>query len=459
MNYIDFLKKKQIKSINAGINIDKKELNNNLFDFQRDIVWWALKKGRAAIFADTGLGKTLMQLCWADEISKRMGGNVLILAPLAVSKQTIREGSKFGINVNACRNQEDVKSGINIANYEMIEHFDISSFTGIVLDESSIIKSFTGKTTQSLIEKCSYVNYRLCCTATPAPNDYEELGNHCEFLGVMTRLEMLATFFVHDSGDTAKWRLKGHAKSKFWEWLASWAMVLKSPEDLGYNGDKYKLPELKIELIIVDSPRGNLLIPELANTLTERREARKESLIERVKKSAIVANGVDTALIWCDFNAESAALKAEIADSIEVKGADKPSYKENAMLGFADGTVKRLISKPSICGFGMNWQHCNTIVFCGLSDSYEQFYQAIRRCLRFGQKKPVNVYVVISEKEINVLENIKRKEAQAQEMSKEMVALTANILKAEITQSVRIVDTYIADKGIRVPEWIIKEIA
>ena len=454
MSYKEFLKKKEVKAINAGITIEREFLNKHLFDFQRDIVWWALKKGRCAIFADTGLGKTLMQLSWAEEIAKYTQGKILILAPLAVADQTIQQGQLFGITVNACRSQEDVKQGLNITNYEMLEHFEAGEFSGIVLDESSIIKSFTGKTTQLMIERFRYTPFKLCCTATPAPNDYIELGNHAEFLGIMPRQEMLATFFVHDSGDTAKWRLKGHAEKKFWEWLASWAMVIKSPENLGYNGDKYNLPALNIMPIVVESPQGYMLVPELANTLNERREARKESLDARVLKAKEIAESVDTCLIWCDFNLESEMLKKAIDNSVEVKGADKPNHKKWAMLGFANGEVKKFISKPSICGFGMNWQQCNTIIFCGLSDSYEQFYQAIRRCWRFGQTKEVNVYVIISEREMNVLANNKRKEEIARRMSDEMVRLTADILKAEIHQTTRITIEYEAIRHIIVPNWL-----
>jgi hypothetical protein len=454
MSYKEFLKKKEIRPINAGINIERNLLNKYLFDFQRDIVWWALKKGRCAIFADTGLGKTLMQLSWAEQIANYTNGKILILAPLAVADQTIQQGKTFGIDVNSCRSQDDVIQGLNITNYEMLEHFDAGEFSGIVLDESSIIKSFTGKTTQLMIERFRYTPFKLCCTATPAPNDYVELGNHAEFLGIMPRQEMLATFFVHDSGDTAKWRLKGHAEKKFWEWLASWAMVIKSPENLGYNGDLYNLPPLNIMPIVVESPQGYMLVPELANTLNERREARKESIGTRILKAKEIAESVDTCLIWCDFNLESEMLKKAITNSVEVKGSDKPSHKKWAMLGFASGEVKKLISKPSICGFGMNWQQCNNIIFCGLSDSYEQFYQAIRRCWRFGQTKEVNVYVIISERELNVLANNKRKEEIAQRMSDEMVRLTADILKAEIHQTTRITIEYEAIRHIIVPNWL-----
>lgn len=423
--------------------------------FQRDIVKWALKKGSCALFADTGLGKTIMQLSWADEVSRHTNKNILILAPLAVSIQTKKQGEQFGISVNLCRSQSDVKNGINITNYEMLDNFDASEFAGIVLDESSILKSFSGKTTKSLIEKFKYTPYKLACSATPSPNDYEELGNHSEFLGVMTRREMLSMFFVHDGGNTAQWRIKGHGERKFFEWIANWAMVLKDPADLGYDGTKYKLPPLKIVPIVVESPQTEYsLVPLLASTLSERRDARKESIDIRVAEAKKIAESAEFALIWCDYNAESSALSNGINGAVEVKGADTAKYKESAMIGFSNGTIKRLVSKPSICGFGMNWQHCNTVIFCGLSDSYEKFYQAIRRCYRFGQKREVSVFVIISERELSVLENIKRKEELAEKMSREMVKLTADILKAEIKNTTRNFIDYVPQKQIIIPLWL-----
>lgn len=454
-NYNSFLEKKKIVSINRGFEVDGSALNAHLFNFQRDIVKWALKKGSCALFADTGLGKTIMQLSWADEVSRHTNKNILILAPLAVSIQTKKQGEQFGISVNLCRSQSDVKNGINITNYEMLDNFDASEFAGIVLDESSILKSFSGKTTKSLIEKFKYTPYKLACSATPSPNDYEELGNHSEFLGVMTRREMLSMFFVHDGGNTAQWRIKGHGERKFFEWIANWAMVLKDPADLGYDGTKYKLPPLKIVPIVVESPQTEYsLVPLLASTLSERRDARKESIDIRVAEAKKIAESAEFALIWCDYNAESSALSNGINGAVEVKGADTAKYKESAMIGFSNGTIKRLVSKPSICGFGMNWQHCNTVIFCGLSDSYEKFYQAIRRCYRFGQKREVSVFVIISERELSVLENIKRKEELAEKMSREMVKLTADILKAEIKNTTRNFIDYVPQKQIIIPLWL-----
>ena len=274
MEYKDFINSKNKQMKNYGFDIEKENLNPMLFDFQKDIVRWALKKGRAAVFADCGLGKTLMQLEWANQIYKHEGGKILILAPLAVATQTQREGEKFHIPVNICENQDDVKEGINITNYEKLEKFVANEFIGIVLDESSILKSFTGKVRNQIIENFRKTPYKLACTATPAPNDYMELGNHSEFLGVMTRAEMLSMYFVHDGGQTSKWRLKSHAVEIFWEWLASWSVFIDNPKNLGYEVEGYELPPLEVKEIIVDS--DELITDKL--TLTERKKARKEKI-------------------------------------------------------------------------------------------------------------------------------------------------------------------------------------
>lgn len=456
MTYEDFLKTKESKHIACGFDIPTEQLNRKGFDFQKDLTRWSLIKGKSAMFADCGLGKTEMQLDFGYQIHQKTGGNILIVAPLAVSKQTKREGEKFGIGVTICRSQSDVKPGINITNYEMLEHFEADKFVGVVLDESSILKSFAGKMKQDIIDKFKYTPYKLACTATPAPNDFMELGNHSEFLGVMNRSEMLATYFVHDGGDTAKWRLKGHAEEDFWKWVASWAIVIKSPADLGYDIAGYDLPELNfIEHIIPGEVGDYELVVKAAETLQERREARKGSLMKRVDMAAeIVNNSSDNWLVWCDFNDESAELSKTINKAVEVKGSDTPEHKENAGIEFASGNIKALVSKPSIYGFGMNWQNCNNIIFCGLSDSYEQFYQAIRRCWRFGQTKPVNVHIIISEKEINILENIKRKEQQAEVMARNMVNLTKEVTISEIRHTTRVVKKYEPEKAITMPGWL-----
>lgn len=296
-SYKEFINSKLTQIVQSGFESDKTQYNANLFDWQRDIVHWALKKGKACLFEDCGLGKTLQQLSFAEEVCKHTDGNVLILAPLAVAAQTRNEGIKFGIEVNICRTQDDVKSGINITNYEMIEHFDETTFEGIILDESSILKNSTGATRILLTEKFKHTPYKLCCTATPAPNDFMEIGNHAEFLGIMSQVEMLATYFVHDGKNTSKWRLKGHAKDKFFEWIASWACCMTSPADLGYDGADYQLPPLNIHEIQVES--GNteqddgqmMFYAEVAESLSERREARKESLEARCNEVVRIALG------------------------------------------------------------------------------------------------------------------------------------------------------------------------
>ena len=421
MNYEDFLKSKRFVLESSGFDIDKSELNPMLYEFQKDIVRWALKKGKACIFADCGLGKTPMQLSWAHQVCTHAGGMVLILAPLAVADQTKREAEKFGYTAKVVESQSECISGINITNYEKMDKFVANEFVGVVLDESSILKSYSGKVRTAIIQNFHSVPYKLACTATPAPNDYMEIGNHSEFCGVMTRSEMLSMFFVHDGGQTSKWRLKGHATDVFWQWLATFSVFVDNPANIGYQVSGYDLPKLNINEIIVD---GNEPIKE-SLTLTERREARKESLELRCKKAAKLVNSSNEKwLVWCDLNDESARLSELISESVEVKGSDKSEYKSNSMLAFSDGTVKCLITKPKIAGFGMNWQNCHNMIFTGLSDSYEQYYQAVRRCWRFGQEKPVNVYIIISAKEGCVKENIERKQCDFQKMQSEMTELT-----------------------------------
>ncbi len=434
MNYNEFLKTKEIKAVSVGIDVDIKKLNPMLFDFQKDIVKWALKKGKAAIFADCGLGKSPMQLEWAKHINQHTKKPVLILAPLAVSKQTKREGDKFGIVVHICRTSEDVVNGINITNYEMIKHFYPDDFSGIVLDESSILKNYSGQIRNEIIEHFKNVPYKLACTATPSPNDYMELGNHSEFLDTMKRSSMLATFFTHDGSDTANWILRGYAQDKFWEWVATWAVVIRNPSDLGYDGEKFKLPELKVNTYYVDSKNLNgYLIPMGVNTLEERREARKESIEERVKKCIdIIGNNKEQWLIWVDYNTEGEEVTKAIKNAIEITGSDTDEFKEKTMMDFTDGKVKILVTKSKIAGFGMNWQNCHNVIFMGLSDSYERYYQAVRRCWRFGQKKQVNVNIVLSDKEITVFDNIIRKEKDAVNMAVNMLEHTKKFNEKEL---------------------------
>lgn len=451
-DYEDFLKNKRFILESSGFDIDKNTLNPQLYDFQKDIVRWALAKGRACIFADCGLGKTAMQLSWSYQICKHLGANakVLILSPLSVCEQTKREGQKFNYQVNICESQADVQSGINITNYEKLEKFVANEFDGVVLDESSILKSFTGKVRTSIIDNFINVPYKLACTATPAPNDYMELGNHAEFCGVMTRSEMLSMFFVHDGGETSKWRLKGHAEDVFWQWMASWSVFIDNPRNLGYEIDGFDLPQLHINEIIVDGDEPT----QESLSLTERREARKQSLQLRCEKAAEYVNNSDEQwLVWCDLNDESHLLHSLINESVEVQGSDKDTHKTNSMLDFASGNIKCLVTKPKIAGFGMNWQNCHNMIFTGLSDSYESYYQALRRCWRFGQTKEVNVYIIISAKEGCVKQNIERKQTDFLKMQREMTELTKDITKKELKKTCRISTPYEPVIKMILPDW------
>lgn len=460
MRYEDFLAGKQHIPPSCGFEVDKPAMNIHMFEWQKDITRWALRKGRAALFEECGNGKTIQQLEFADQVAKREGMPVLIVAPLTVGAQTLREAQKFGYSAAICRTQDDVTPGINITNYEMLQHFDGRSFAGVVLDESSILKNYTGKMRNQIIEMFKDTPYRLSCTATPSPNDYMELGNQVEFLGIMSRTEMLATYFIHDGSDTGKWRIKGHAEDRFWEWVSTWAVVLTCPGDLGYPNDGYILPSLNMTEHIVEVKSDgeySLFGCEIAKTLTERRDARRASLRERCEQAAeiIAQNPDDQWVCWCDLNAESELLAEFIPNSEEVRGSDKPDAKEDALMRFANGALRVLITKPSIAGFGMNWQQCHNMIFVGLSDSYEQMYQAIRRCYRFGQKRPVNVHIVTSAAEGAVKANVERKERQAAEMKQNMVQYTKEILRKDIRGQERIVIPYDPQIAMIVPDWVI----
>lgn len=453
--YLQFLESKKTAHIPSGF--DCGELHEKLFPFQKAIVKWALKRGRSAIFADTGLGKTFQQVVWADEVHKHTNGNVLIFAPLCVAIQTKELAKdKLNIDINYCRSQDQVKPGINITNYEMLDHFDNSKLSGIVLDEASIIKSYDGKTTEKILDFSKKIPYRLSCTATPSPNDYMELGNQAEFVGVMSREEMLAMFFIHDGGDTSKWRLKGHGESRFWEWLSTWAVVVRKPSDLGFDDGGYILPELIMHehIINIDSNNDDQLFALPAQGLNEQRAAKRRSMEFRVNAvSDLVNNSDDAWMVWCHLNDESEMLGKAISNSVTVQGSDSIDHKENSMNGFSHGSINRLISKASICGYGMNWQHCNNTAFAGIDNSFESMYQAIRRFWRFGQTKPVNVHLFLSEQEIPILENIKRKEQQHNEMSARMVEHMKEFMQKEIFGMTQEKTEYKSIKGT-IPEWL-----
>ncbi len=446
-SYEDFVLSKRKAEIATGHNPEY--LNENLFDFQHAIVKWAVRRGRAAIFADTGLGKTLMQLSWADEIASHTGGMILVLAPLAVSEQTIEQGAIFGIEVKRVPiGGTPDSAGVWITNYERMDAIDFESLKGIVLDESSILKAHDGKTRQHIIDAAQTIPYRLSCTATPSPNDFEELGNQCEFLGVMSRTEMLATYFVNDTGDTGTWRLKGWGASKFWEWMGSWAVVIRNPSDIGFDGSKYILPEMSyFEHVVSGGIIGDELFARPAQTLTERRKAQRDSIQERCEALANLVNSdpAEPWLIWCHLNDEAELLKSLIPGSVNVQGSDSAESKSKNLLAFSHGDIRVLISKPKIAGFGMNWQHCARMAFVGIDDSFEKFYQAVRRCYRFGQKRNVHVHIFVAENEGQILENIKRKEQNHHAMSANMIDHMKDIMNNELSGTVKIIDEYKED--------------
>lgn len=452
MKYEDFIKSKILQSGTYGF--DAVVENETLFPFQRECVRWTLKKGRAALFQGCGVGKTRQSLVWAENVHQKTNGDVLILAPLAVSKQTAREGRTIGIQVNLCRKQEDVKKGINITNYEMVDHFDVSLFSAIVCDESSLLKCLTGKTRTKLIKKFSATPYRLCCTATPAPNDYTELGNHAEFLGIMSVQEMLSRWFINDAFNVGDWRLKKHAESDFWRWVGTWAICMTRPSDIGYPDDGYNLPPLTtvrhiLKQDMTDFEHG-LLVKKSKPSATELRREMKKSLEDRCDKAAELAGGNEPVILWCNTNDEADALQSRIKDAQEVRGSMPADRKENILEEFATGNLRALITKPSIAGHGMNFQHCNRMIFVGLSYSFEERYQAVRRCWRFGQKREVFDHVVMGESEVSIFDTVKEKENSHLEMER---AMAGSINQFSSDNGIRYRD-YNAEKSIILPKFI-----
>lgn len=429
-NYLEFLDSKQVAATPSGFDTVATDLNGSLFEWQNDITRWSLRVGRSAIFADCGLGKTLMQLEWARKVHQKTNQSVLVFCPLAVAKQTAREAAKFSIDaaITVCRSQADVQPGINVANYERLQKFDCQSFAGVVLDESSILKSLTSKTRQRLTESFLETPYKLCCTATPAPNDLMELGNHAEFLGVMKRSEMLAMFFVHDSNNTAKWRLKGHAVNQFWAWVSTWAVSLSSPSDLGFDNGDFDLPPVTItKHLVADSdstPEPGILFAKGGISATSiNREKRRTTQARAAALAGIVNASEESWVVWCNINTEADALKKLIPGSVEVRGSMTADVKEQRLESFSAGKTEVIITKPSIAGHGLNWQHCRNQAFIGLSYSFEEFYQAMRRLWRFGQKRSVNVHVFETESEAAVSRIVWDKDERHRAMKSEMAEL------------------------------------
>lgn len=447
-DYAHFLDRKRITAQPVGFNF--RPLHPSMREDQRDITRWLGQRGRAAAFTDCGTGKSFCEQEWSLQVAAH-AGTVLNLAPLAVAEQSVREAAHWGRTIHLCESQSDiVGAAVNITNYEKLHKFSPVGLAGIVLDESSILKSFDGSTRKAITEFARDIPYRLACTATPSPNDYTELGNHAEFLGIMSMAEMLATFFVHDGGETSKWRLKGHAEKEFWKWLASWAVVMRRPSDLGYSDEGFDLPPLVInEHILESGPAEGFLFAMEARTLHERRAARRGSLNDRVHACADRVNATtDQFIVWCELNDESDALARLIPDSVEVRGSDKEGHRKEAALAFIEGRCRVLISKPRIFGFGMNLQCAHRMAFVGVSDSYEQTYQAIRRQWRFGQKYTVEVDIYLGETETAVLANQKRKQAEADKMSEAMVEHMMEFNQREIAgASERERDDYVTESA------------
>lgn len=437
MTYADFLTAKRRGADELGRHADPSEVHPALFDWQRDVVLWALRTGRAAIFADTGLGKTLMQLEWA----RLTGERALILTPLAVAAQTVRIARDLlGIDAQLCREQADVGDGINVANYERLHRFDAKAFGAVVLDEASIMKNSGGATKWQLVRAFEDTPWRLCCTATPAPNDWIELGNQAQFLGVMKLSEMLTHWFVSESGTFRKARLKRHGAAEFWRWVRSWAVAFTNPADLGYDGSAFVLPELQIVEHQVDvdytarwgaDPDGRLF-PDASLSATNLHREMRLTATDRAERVAklITDDPEPPWLVWCNTNYEADALRAVLPDAAEVRGSMSTDEKERILLDFSEGRAPILIAKPSIAGFGLNWQHCSKMAFVGLSYSYEQFYQAVRRCWRYGQTHDVAAHVVFAESERGVLGTLKAKQSGHREMVASMLAADHGEAKA-----------------------------
>lgn len=452
LSYSEFLNRKRFTIEEAGFDAAiPGSIDALLFDYQRDIIKWACRRGKAAIFADTGLGKSLMQLTWADQVAKHTGLRVLILAPLAVTFQFLTEAEKFGIH--AGRVGSDAM--IHVTNYEQLHKINPDDYSAVALDESSILKGMDGKLRRFITDAFKRTPYKLSCTATPSPNDFVELGTQAEFLGIMSQTEMLAMFFIHDGSDTSKWRLKGHGRKKFFEWLSTWAVFISKPSDLGYEDSSHHLPELVYHEHVIESGIKDGLFAPIAQGLKDRNAARKTTVGGRVALAAEIVNALDDqCVVWCHLNDEADQLAELIQGAVDVRGSDDPDHKAHAMIGFAKGEVQRLVTKPKIAGFGMNWQSCNQMVFVGLSDSWEQFYQAVRRCWRFGQTRPVHVHIISADIEGGVVANIKHKEIINQQLKREMIDVMrdrtllqfgkARAEKSEYTNIVR----------MEIPKWL-----
>lgn len=454
LTYEDFLRSKAQNTDDEGFT--PTTMPDHLYDFQRVLVEWAVRKGRGAIFADCGMGKTPMELAWAQNVHEHTGKPVLLLTPLAVGFQVVREGAKFGHDAQISRNGKP-SAPITVTNYEQLHKFDPDDFGGIVADESSAIKSFEGTTRALVTEFMRTKQYRLLGTATAAPNDYIELGTSSEALGSLGHMDMLTRFFTNKDRSTSsrgrasggtgvQWYLKGHAEEPFWRWVSTWARAIRKPSDYGFSDDRFKLPPLiEIETLITPgAPSEEFLFDMPAKGLREERDENRRTITERCEAAAAKLAGVETGVAWCHLNNESALLTKMIDGAVEVSGADSPESKEEKLEAFSDGQIRVLVTKPSLGAWGLNWQHCNRMTYFP-SHSYEQYYQAVRRSWRFGQKRPVTVDLITSEGGHNVLKNLQRKAEQADQMFDQLVTHMNHALD---------VDKYEYSQKVELPSWL-----
>jgi hypothetical protein len=466
MDYGEFIRSKRIQTRQYGFDVAVDDLNPNAFEWQKRVIQWGVKRGRAALFLDTGLGKTISQLVWAEQVCKETGGRIFLHCPVGVRSQTKREAERFniGCDVVVCDDMSSIPDrGIAVVNYEKLHKFDSTKFHGVVLDESSILKSFTGKTKRKLCDSWQHSEFRLACTATPSPNDHMELGNHSQFLGVMDSPEMLSRWFYNDTMQAGGYKILPHGEADFWEWVSTWAACVSMPSDIGGDDTGYKLPELqRIDHVVMPKDQspdsGCLFFVERELTATTVHKEKRRSTPERAAKVAEIVDAEPSEpwIVWCDTNYEADELLRLMPYATDLRGCEKESEKERKLNGFSDGTIRVLISKPTVAGFGMNWQHCCRMAFIGLSYSYEQYYQAVRRCHRFGQKRQVVAHVVMAEGESAIMKANERKQHQHESMQRAMrdAINRSHELAAEVND--KRLKEFNGQKKVEVPSWLLK---
>jgi hypothetical protein len=454
--YLDFIASKKLVLSDAGF--DPRPIPNYLFPFQKVCVETAIRRGRSALFLNTGMGKTRCQLEWARQVSEHTGRPVFIAAPLAVSQQTVREGKRIGIDVRYCRDGSDVgDSLVCISNYERIGKFDHAAWAGVVLDESSILKAYSGAMKTAIFEAFAKTPYKLACTATPAPNDHLELGNHAEFLDVMSSHQMISRWFINDTSQFGTYRLKGHARMPFWDWVSSWAMMASLPSDLGdFDDSGYVLPELvdKTHVVNVDLARdegSETLFRIVEMSATNLHKEKRRTSESRAKKLAelVSVEPSEQWLLWCETDYEADAITAEIKDAVDVRGSQTLEKKEEALTGFAEGNIRVMVTKPKLAGFGLNFQNCARVAFVGATYSFESYYQAIRRCWRFGQRRPVHVHMIASSTERAVLDTLAAKRDEFEQMREQMFLAARRAKEQRATDG-----AYKPTVDMKIPAWL-----